>query len=181
VFVRIVFFKGIKVSTLILNAISYIILFILIASALLEPLGFVHVDYFSTSKEATTQTHLNMIDSALERFKADFGKIPSSSSDPKESFKVMVHILTNKKACANWLISEGEKISGVDDPIFTEKWHGPYLKDPNKILDGWQRPLNYQSRIGGDPDAYALWSDGKNLKDNSDDIYSASSTVSSEK
>jgi type II secretion system protein G len=132
-----------------------------------------------TAKKATTQTQLSMIDSALEMFRADFGKIPSGGSDPKESFKIMVRILTNKEECANWLISEGEHITGVDDPIFVEKWHGPYLKqkDPNKILDGWHNPLNYQQGIGGNPDDYAVWSDGKNTSDPSDDIYSPSSTV----
>jgi type II secretory pathway pseudopilin PulG len=136
--------------------------------------------YYNAGRIAATKTYLTLIDSALEMFRSDFGRIPSGGSNPQEGFIEMVRVLTNEEACAKWLIKIGEHITGVNDPIFVEKWHGPYLKqkDPYKFLDGWRNTFNYIQGRGGNKNAYMLWSngpDGINNNGEGDDIVSSSS------
>lgn len=52
----------------------------------------------------------------------------------------------------------------VTKPGNVASWNGPYLKDPQGLLDPWNKPFQYRSpsqRPGHDYDLFTLGSDGK--------------------
>lgn len=49
------------------------------------------------------------------------------------------------------------------------QWRGPYILDPNSLLDAWGHPLRYRVPGVHNPDGYDLWSAGPDGDDGTDD------------
>jgi len=55
------------------------------------------------------------------------------------------------------------------DDEAANKWHGPYIDDPNSLKDAWQYELKYKAPGEHNPDSYDLWSVGPDGQDGTDD------------
>jgi general secretion pathway protein G len=56
------------------------------------------------------------------------------------------------------------------DEEAANKWHGPYIEDPNSLKDSWQQELKYKKDgEHNGQDSYDLWSTGQNGQDGDDD------------
>jgi general secretion pathway protein G len=88
----------------------------------------------SSSKQKIAKTQINLIESALDAFKLDVGRYPTT----QEGLKVL------------W-----------KNPGNIKGWDGPYLPKPVK-KDPWGRPYIYESPgKHGEYDLYSLGADGK--------------------
>jgi general secretion pathway protein G len=90
--------------------------------------------YLDTSRISTAKSEVANISSALEMFKFDVGRYPTTT----EGLSALV------KA-----------------PPGADNWNGPYLKKQAGIVDPWGRPYNYRSPgEHGDFDLYSYGSSG---------------------
>lgn len=90
--------------------------------------------YLDSSRVSTARTEVANISSALEMFKYDVGRYPTTA----EGLSALV-----------------KAPPGVDD------WNGPYLKKQSGIVDPWGHPYNYKSPgEHGDFDLYSYGPSG---------------------
>jgi general secretion pathway protein G len=85
------------------------------------------------AKNETTATQIEQISAALDYFKIDNGRYPTTD----EGLQAL-----------------------VTAPAALTTWNGPYLAKPELPVDGWKHPFQYQ--LDGDSFAlYSLGADGK--------------------
>lgn len=84
----------------------------------------------------TTIARVKTVMDALERYAIDHGGVFPTTD---EGLKALI-----------------EKPGGADKG---SRWNGPYVEDPEVLLDGWQAPLHYVSPVAGRT-PYHLWSSG---------------------
>lgn len=93
------------------------------------------IRYLDTARVSSAKTEVANISSALDMFKFDVGRYPTTD----EGLSALV------KA-----------------PPGADNWNGPYLKKQAGIVDPWGRPYNYKSPgEHGDFDLYSYGSSGK--------------------
>lgn len=81
------------------------------------------IGYLGRSKHDIATTQASNIASAVELFFLDFGRYPTTS----EGLDILL-------------------AAPKDEP----SWKGPYLKDPNGVVDPWGKRYLYQSNDAGD-------------------------------
>ncbi|MDK2122874.1 type II secretion system major pseudopilin GspG [Parachitinimonas caeni] len=106
-------------------------------AALVGPRLFGHVD---SAKINSTKTQLGLFATALDAYRLDFGKYPTTEEG--------LSMLVNKPA---------------DDVPGASKWRGPYLKNSGVLpKDGWGNDFQYKAPGDhGDYDLFSFGSDGK--------------------
>ena len=124
--------RNLKKAGFTLVELLVVIIIIALLSSLVAPKFFGKLD---NAKIKTTAAQLNMLSSALDTFRLDVGRYPTSE--------------------------EGLKSLWVKESTIKE-WNGPYL--PKKVeTDAWKNP--YQYKLPGknkeDYDLYSLGADGK--------------------
>jgi general secretion pathway protein G len=108
-------------------------------ASIVVPKMFGHVD---SAKVDTTRTQLSSLETALDAFRLDVGRYPTSD----EGLTVIVN-------------------APADDSPGASHWRGPYLKHLPK--DAWGNPFQYKAP--GQHGDYDLWSNGPSGKEGSDD------------
>jgi general secretion pathway protein G len=93
------------------------------------------VGQLARARVKTARLQLETVSSALEQYRSDLNRYPSE----KEGLRAL-----------------------VADPRSGQGWLGPYLRDPNALLDPWGRPILYRLDPTGDRfQVESLGSDGK--------------------
>ena len=90
--------------------------------------------YLGTSRSQSAKIQIQNIDTALQLFRLDVGRFPST----------------------------GEGLAAlVAAPPSVANWNGPYLQKATALNDPWQRPYGYANPgKHGDIDVFSLGSDG---------------------
>lgn len=96
-------------------------------------------------KKTVTLVQLRSVATALEMFKAQFGRYPTT----QEGLAALVQAPAGETEAA--------------------KWSGPYISAPGgKIEDAWGNPLRYE-RLADERKGYRLWSVGPDGQDGTQD------------
>ena len=93
------------------------------------------IKYIGTSKTQTAQVQVKNVEAALQMFRLDNGRFPTSDEGVKALVKA---------------------------PSSAPMWNGPYLPNDSAITDPWGHP--YQIKVPGDHgevDVFSLGSDGQ--------------------
>lgn len=91
--------------------------------------------YLARARTDTARLQLDQLTTALDLFRIDVGRLPST----EEGLKAL-----------------------LDMPVGIATWRGPYLKKSNAILDPWGRPFIYrQPGDGAEFDLGTFGADGK--------------------
>ena len=124
--------KGLKRSAFTLVELLVVIVIIALLSSLVAPKFFGKLD---SAKVKTAYTQMQMLSQALDSFRLDVGRYPTTA----EGLKVL------------WAKNSQIK-----------NWDGPYLPKPVKE-DPWGNPYHYKQpgKDGNPYDLYSLGSDGK--------------------
>ena len=112
------------------------LLVVIVILGLLAVVGSVQVvKYLGRAKTDTVKLQLGQISTALDLFRIDVGRLPTTD----ESLRVLVEREPNIKS-----------------------WGGPYLRTKAAITDPWGRVIQYrQPGEHGEYDLYSLGSDGR--------------------
>jgi general secretion pathway protein G len=94
--------------------------------------------YFASAKLSTAHAQIESFSSALDLYKLDVGRYPSSQ-DGLAALKATPAAADTKPAAA-------------------DTWNGPYVKNTTSLNDPWGRPYNYASP--GRHGEYDLYSNG---------------------
>jgi len=87
--------------------------------------------YLGDAKISTAKTEIESLSSALDLFKLDVGRFPSTEEG-------LPALLTG--------------------PAGVERWNGPYVKKTANLIDPWGHPFNYRSP--GEHGEFDMFSDG---------------------
>lgn len=115
-----------------------VIVVIAILATLVAPSVFQHV---GTAKDATARSQIEMLGAALDAFRLDVGRYPT----------------TEEGLQALWTAPNGGSTSGSNN------WRGPYLRK-DVPLDPWKHPYSYRSpgvQSRGGYDLLSYGADGK--------------------
>jgi len=126
-----------------LEVLLVIVILVTLATLVLPNLG-------SARKQArvgTTKIQIEMMGDALERFKTDIGRYPTS----EEGLEAL------------------NDVDQIADEDLAKLWQGPYLEKNTKVKDAWNRELHYVCPGEQNEDSFDLYSDGPDGEEGTDD------------
>lgn len=114
---------------------GYSLLELLVVIAIMALLATIAVPqlfgYLEGAKESTAKTQIQSLSSALDLYRLDQGRYPSTQQG---------------------------LVALVDRPVQSENWNGPYIRSRDSLTDPWGHP--YQYKAPGDHLPFDLYSYG---------------------
>ena len=99
------------------------------------------------AKIGTTKIQIKSIEEALEYFKTDIGRYPTTEEG--------LEALTDSDQ--------------LQDDELLEKWHGPYLKKRGDLKDAWNHEFHYTAPGEHNEKTFDLFSDGPDGEEDTED------------